>query len=146
MKPTTHHLLPSKNSWSCTVPPLCATEQLAANCCCIYSWLSAAVKRVRRCLYTSAGGGPEVCSSSGRSTVQFGLHRQWDKLKIFGNVKAKAKLALCTPGGGMGGVHVYLHLFVTSVLDGGEWSASGRGRYALRLRSKPRYDIQQVGR
>ena len=27
------------------------------------------------------------------------------------------------------GVEVYLHLFLTSVLDGGEWSASRAGRF-----------------
>jgi len=40
----------------------------------------------------------------------------------------------------MGGVHVYLHLFLTSVRDGGEWSVSGAGRCTLRLRSKLLYD------
>jgi len=37
------------------------------------------------------------------------------------------------------GVEVYLHAFVTSTLDGGEWSASRAGR--LTPEKKPRYPL-----
>ena len=91
------------------------------------------------------GGSDGFVHSSGRCTVRFGLHRQWRKVKIFGNVKAKTKLLLCTAGeGAYGGVHVYFHLFLTSVLDGGEWSASGPGRFTFR--SKPRYPANREAR
>jgi len=44
-------------------------------------------------------------------------------------VFTKVKLFLCTPWKHIMGVEVYLHLFLTSALDGGEWSASRAGRF-----------------
>jgi hypothetical protein len=38
-----------------------------------------------------------------------------------------------------GGVDVWLHSFLTSALDGGEWSASLPGRFTLRKRAHDTY-------
>jgi hypothetical protein len=53
--------------------------------------------------------------------------------------KCKVKLSLCLIKHHSiktyGGVEVYLHAFLISALDGGEWSASHPGRYTNRERS-----------
>jgi hypothetical protein len=41
------------------------------------------------------------------------------------------KLSLSTPRRHIGEVEVQLHSFLTSALDGGEWSSSSPGRFAL---------------
>ena len=45
----------------------------------------------------------------------------------------KVTLSLCTSYRHMGKVGVSLHLFLTSILDGGEWSATRRGRFTPRV-------------
>jgi hypothetical protein len=40
-----------------------------------------------------------------------------------------------------GGVEVYLHAFLTSALDGGEWSDSRPSRFTSRERSPPPHPV-----
>ena len=50
-------------------------------------------------------------------------------MKILKMSQYTQKLSLCTP---QSGVEAQLHSFLTSALDGGEWSASRPGRFTFR--------------
>jgi hypothetical protein len=85
-------------SFPCVPPSRCATEQLS-------------VRSLQRTVAVFIAGCQQQPSAAmccmyvyqcrgavRRAVVLGGLHRQWGKLKMFGNVQAKVQLPLCTPG------------------------------------------------
>jgi hypothetical protein len=68
------------------------------------------------------------------------------RARVCVQVKVKVKLSLClTMHHEMKtywGVEVYLHAFLTSALDGGEWSASRPGRFTPKERAPGTHRIR----
>jgi hypothetical protein len=68
------------------------------------------------------------------------LEGMWEEAAIYFKVTVKVKLSLClTKHHDMQvywGAEVYLHAFLTSALDGGEWSSSRPGRFIPRERAR----------